>query len=315
MPTLSARVFRFVLRHTVGRRFRHDVLSVAELRRLDAALIRAQRPPRGTTVAPETIGTLPAEWVHGPGAEGDAAVLYLHGGAFVAGSPATHRELAARVSRAAGAPVLSVDYRLAPEHPFPAAVQDAERAFRWLLDHGHAPERLIVGGDSSGGGLALQTLLTLRDGGVPLPAAAFFMSPVTDWVDLSSDSFAARATWDPLVTPAQCRYTASLYAGSPAADSPLLRPTQMDLSGLPPLWIHVGEDEILLGDAERLASRAAEAGVEVTFKVWPGMWHGFQAAARYVPEARQSLEELARFLRERLSEARGASGVGQEPAE
>lgn len=303
MPTLSARVFRFVLRHTVGRRLRRNVLAVPELRKLDAALIRAQRPPRGTTVVPETIDSLTAEWVHGPGAGGDAAVLYFHGGAFVAGSPATHRELAARVSMAAGAPVLALDYRLAPEHPFPAAVNDAARAYRWLLDEGHPPGRLMVGGDSSGGGLALQTLLSLRDEGVPVPAAAFFMSPVTDWVDLSGESYATRAAADPLVTPAQCRYTASLYAGGTTADSLLLRPTEMDLSGLPPLWVQAGEDEVLLSDAERLAARAAGAGVEVSFTAWPGMWHVFQAAARYVPEARRSLEELGGFLREKLAAA------------
>ena len=150
MPSLSAHTFRFVLRHTVGRRFRNHVLSVAELRKLDAALIRAQRPPSGTTVVPETVGSLPAEWVRAPGAEGDAAVLYFHGGAFVAGSPATHRELGARVSAAAGAPVLALDYRLAPEHPYPAAVNDAVSAYRWLLDQEHTPDRLIIGGDSSG---------------------------------------------------------------------------------------------------------------------------------------------------------------------
>lgn len=315
MPTLRGRVFGSVLRHAVGRRFRRDVVSVAELRKLDAVLIRAQRPPRGTTVAPERIDAVPAEWVRGPEGEGDAAVLYLHGGACVAGSPATHRELAARISRAAGAPVLALDYRLAPEHPYPAAVNDAVSAYRWLLDQGHTPDRLIVGGDSSGGGLALQTLLSLLDGGAPMPAAAFFMSPVTDWGDLRGESYATRAASDPLVTPAQCRYTASLYAGSHAADTPLLRPAEMDLAGLPPMWIHVGEDEVLLSDADRLATRAAEAGVEVSFRVWPGMWHVFQTGARYVPEARQSLGELSVFLRSKLADARRRRTRSQEPAD
>lgn len=300
MPTVRARCFRFLLKHSLGRRLRSHVLSVPELRKLDDLVIRTQRPPRGTTVVPARVGALPGEWVHGPGAEPDGTILYFHGGAFVQGSPATHRELAARISHAVGVAVLSIDYRLAPEHPFPAAVDDATSAYRWLLERGHAPARLMVGGDSSGGGLALQALLSLRGEGVPLPAAAFFMSPVTDWVALDGESFTTRAGLDPIVNPAQCRSTASLYAGGSASDSPLLRPVEMDLTGLPPLWIHVGDYEVLLSDAERLASRAAEAGVEVVFKIWPGMWHVFQTAARYVPEARESLDDLALFLRGRL---------------
>jgi monoterpene epsilon-lactone hydrolase len=300
MPIWRARLFRLVLKHSIGRRLRNGVLSVAELRKLDDVMIRSQRLPEGTAVAPVTLGTLPAEWVHGLGVPQDVTVLYFHGGAFVAGSPATHRELAARISRAASVPVLSPGYRLAPEHPFPAAVDDAKVACQWLLERGHRPGKLILGGDSSGGGLALQALLVLREEGLPLPRAAFFMSPVTDWVVLGGESFTTRAAVDPMVSPAQCRSTPSIYAGSEAADSPLLRPAEMDLTGLPPLWIHVGDHDVLLSDAQRLADRAAEAGVEVSFKVWPGMWHVFQTAARFGPEARQSIEELALFLRRML---------------
>ena len=263
-------------------------------------MVRSQRPPRGTRVSPVTVSDLPAEWVRGPGAEADPAILYLHGGGFIMGSPATHRELAARVSSAGQARVLSLGYRLLPEFPFPAALDDAKTAYRWLLAQGYASDQLIIGGDSSGAGLALQTLISLRDDGVPLPCAGFFMSPVTDWVEPGGESFATRAALDPLVNPDQCRHTSPLYAGSHAADSPLLRPTEVDLTGLPPLWIQVGDHEVLLSDAERLADRAAKAGVEVSFKVWPGMWHVFQSAARYVPESRQSIEELGRFLRGRL---------------
>jgi acetyl esterase/lipase len=300
MPTYRARLIRLLLKYSIGRRFRRAGVSIAELRKLDDMIARSQRPPRGTRISPVTVSDLPAEWVHGPGAEPDAAILYLHGGAFVMGSPATHRELAARVSSAGRANVLSLDYRLAPEFPFPAAVDDAKTAYQWLLGEGYAPGRLIIGGDSSGAGLALQTLLSLRDEGAPLPCAGFFMSPVTDWVALSGESYATRAALDPLVSLAQCRHTSSLYAGSHAQDSPLLRPVEMDLAGLPPLWIHVGDHEVLLSDAERLAERAARAGVEVSFKIWPGMWHVFQTAARYVPESRQSIGELALFLRKRL---------------
>jgi len=299
VPTFRARVVRFALRHSIGRRLRSGVVSVAELRKLDDLMIRSQRLPRGTTVAPLAVGTLPAESVRGPGAREDVTVLYFHGGAFVAGSPATHRELAARISGAVGGSVLLPQYRLAPEHPFPAAVDDGTAAYRWLLERGSSPGSLFMGGDSSGGGLVLQTLLVLRDEGLPLPRAAFFLSPVTDWCQLDGESYTTHASLDPMVSPAQCRHTASLYAGSQAADSPLLRPAEMDLTGLPPMWIHVGDHEVLLSDAQRLADRASDAGVDVHFRVWPGMWHVFQAAARFVPEARESLEDLASFLRGR----------------
>jgi acetyl esterase/lipase len=267
---------------------------------MERLMARSQRPPRGTTVSPVEVDGIPAEWVLAPGAGSDSAVLYLHGGAFVMGSPATHRELAARVSAAAGAGALSLDFRLAPEFPFPAAVEDAKTAYRWLLDRGYPPGRLGVGGDSSGAGLALQALIALRDDGVPMPAAAFLMSPVTDWVALDGESYESKARVDPLLSRAQCRHTADLYAGGHVDDAPLLRPGEMDLAGLPPLWIQVGECEVLLSDGERLAAKAAADGVEVDFERWPGMWHVFQAAARYVPEARESLEELATFLRDRL---------------
>lgn len=306
MPSHRARLIRLLLRHSIGRKFRRAGLSVVEMRQLNDFLVRSQRPPRGTRVSPVTVNGVPAEWVHGPGAEPDATILYLHGGAFVMGSPATHRELAARISSAARAGVLSLDYRLAPEFPFPAALDDARTAYRWLLGEGLRPRRLIIGGDSSGGGLALQTLLSLRDEEAPLPCAAFFVSPVTDWVELDGESYTTRAALDPMVSLAQCRHTASMYVGSHAWNSPLLRPAEMDLGGLPPLWIHVGDHEVLLSDSQRLADRAARAGVEVSFKIWPGMWHVFQAFVNRVPESREAIRRIGDFIRRQLR-SRGAS--------
>ena len=301
MPSFRARLVRLLIRHSVGRRFRRAGTSVPELRELGAFLARGQHPPAGTRVSPVAVRDRAAEWVEAPGSRTAAAILYLHGGAFVMGSPATHRELAARISAAGAARVLALDYRLAPEFPYPAALEDAKSAYHWLREQGYAPAALAIGGDSSGAGLALQALLALRDEGVPLPCAGFFMSPVTDWIEFGGESFRTRAALDPLVTPSQTRHTASLYVGDRARDDPLLRPTQSSLAGLPPLWIHVGEHEVLLSDAQRLAARAAEDGVDVEVKVWPGMWHVFQATARYVPEARRSLEELSAFLQKRLS--------------
>ena len=309
MVSYRARLFRLLVRHSIGRMFRRAGTSIAELRRLEGLLARSQRPPRGTRVSPATVGNLAAEWVDGPGARAEAAILYLHGGAFVMGSPATHRELAARISVAGAARVLSVDYRLAPEFPFPAALDDAKAAYHWLRGQGYASSAVVIGGDSSGAGLAIQTLLALRNEGAPMPCAGFFMSPVTEWLDFSGESFETRAALDPLVAPAQTRHTSALYAGDRSGDASLLSPTKTSLAGLPPLWIQVGDHEILLSDAQKLAERAARDGVDVEFKIWPGMWHVFQSTARYVPEARRSLEELSAFLGKWLRVAGGARGT------
>jgi len=300
MMTYRARLTRLLIKHVVGRKFSRAGRSVTELRKLEEFLIRNQRLPRGTEVSSVSVNGLPGEWIQGPGVHTDAVILFLHGGGFVMGSPAAHRELASRVSTAGGARVLTIGYRLAPEHPFPAAMDDTKSAYRWLLDQGHDHSRIIMGGESSGGGLGLQALLSLRDEEIPLPSASFFISPVADWIGLDGESYSTRATSDPLLSLAQCQFTSPLYVGDHARENPLLRPLEMDLAGLPPMWIQVGDHEVVLSDSERLAQRAAAAGVEVDFRVWPGMWHVFQAAARVVPEARDSIEELGRFLRKNL---------------
>jgi monoterpene epsilon-lactone hydrolase len=300
MPSFRARWTRFLLKHYLGRKYRKAGRDVAALRALDEAIVRVQRPPKGTRVSAVDLNGLSGDWIQGPGADSDAAILTLHGGAFVTGSPAAHRETAARVSLSAGVRVFSLAYRLAPEHPFPAAVDDTLSAFRWLLDQGIPPSNLVMGGESSGGGLALQALLRMKEEGIPLPAAAYFISPVTDWIALDGDSYSTRAGLDPLITHAQCRFTASLYVGDNPRETPLLRPAEMDLTGLPPMWIQVGDHEALLSDAERLARRAGECGVEVDYKVWPGLWHIFQGAARFVPEGQASIDELGQFIRKNL---------------
>ena len=296
MTSVRARCVRFLLRHTMGRMYRRAGQSVSALRKLDDVLVRSEALPKGTRVSRGSLNGRYAEWIQARDARTDAVILQLHGGAFVTGSPATHRELAARISAATGVRVFSPEYRLAPEHPFPAALHDVLEVYRWLVDEVGSASRVIIGGESSGGGLALQALLAMKEEGQPLPAAAFFMSPVTDWVDFDGESYATRATVDPLLSLGQCRFTASLYVGENSKSTPLLRPLTMDLAGLPPMWIQAGDHELLLSDAERLARRAADAGVEVDFKVWPGMWHVFQAAARLVPEGRNSLADLGRFV-------------------
>jgi len=227
-------------------------------------------------------------------------VIYLHGGGFIMGSPKTHREMAARLARASRTKMLVVDYRLAPERPFPAAMQDVAATFEWLLDKGYSAGHVIIGGDSAGGGLALRTLLHLRDEALPLPAAAFFLFPPLEWVRFDGESYATKASVDPLLTKEMCVLNGERYVGNNPPETPLLYPIGMDLSRLPPMCIHVGEREILLSDSLRLAERARAAGVEVELKVWPGMWHVFQSNARFVPESRQSIDEIGHFIQDSL---------------
>jgi acetyl esterase/lipase len=297
MTSLRGRVLRWFVGKVVGPRLKTAGTSVEELRRLAEGVARVQRLPPGVDVRPVQADGASGEWVCGPDARSDSAILYVHGGAFVCGSPEMSREVAARISLAAGVPVFSASYRLAPEHPFPAALQDVIAACRWLSEEGR---RIVIGGESSGGGLALQALLTLRDAGAPLPAAAFFLSPATEWVRFDGESYTDRAALDPLISPEMCRYTAGLYVADSDPATPLLTPTAMDLSGLPPLLIHVGDHEVMRSDSVRLAERARECSVPVDLTVWPGMWHVFQGAARFVPEARASIREVGSFVARHL---------------
>jgi epsilon-lactone hydrolase len=243
-------------------------------------------------------GGVVADWVSAPGADVSKAVLYLHGGGYVIGSAVTHRELASRVSRTSGARVLVVDYRLAPEHPFPAAVDDAVAAYRWMLGQGIAPSAVAIAGDSAGGGLAVATLLALRDAGDPLPATAVCISP---WVDLemAGDSMTSRAELDPMVQKPGLTDMAAAYLGGADPKSPLASPLHADLSGLPPLLVMVGTSETLMDDAARLTEKARAAGVEVTYEPWEDMIHVWPMFA-IMPEAVQATDRIGEFLKQHL---------------
>ena len=251
-------------------------------------------------VEPTSAGGVPAEWVEAPDAASDRVLLYLHGGGYTSGSPATHRDLAGRLSRAAGVRVLNVDYRLAPEHPHPAAVEDATAAYRWLLDRGLDPAGTAVAGDSAGGGLTLATLVALRDEGAPLPAAAVGISP---WVDLEGvgASMDTKADADPMVQREGLLEMARAYLGPHPPRTPLAAPLHADLRGLPPLLLHVGTAETLLDDAVRFAERAREAGVDVTLETWDDMIHVWHIFAPMLPEGQQAIERVGEFLRKHLA--------------
>jgi epsilon-lactone hydrolase len=255
--------------------------------------------PDGTTIEVVDAGGVPAEWVSVDGARGDGVLLYLHGGGYCIGSINTHRALAARLAAACRVRALNVDYRLAPEHPHPAAVEDAVAAYRWVLDGGVPPGQVVVGGDSAGGGLVVATLLALRDGGDPLPAGAFCLSP---WVDLecAGETMETKADVDPMVGREGLAEMAAAYAGEHDLRSPLVSPLHADLAGLPPLLIQVGTAETLLDDAVRLADRARTAGVDVRLEAWDDLIHVFQAFAPMVPEAVEAIDGIGAFVRERL---------------
>jgi acetyl esterase/lipase len=276
----------------------------APVERFRAMMSRSERvlkPPRDVVITPVTAGEVPGEWVEPPGASARSVILYLHGGGWTLGWTSVHRRLVALLCRAAGMRALAVDYRLAPEHPFPAALDDCVAAYRWLLENGAAPRDVAVAGDSAGGNLTLTTLLSLRDAGDPLPAAAVCLSPMTD---LEGTGASFRTNDDVAVTAEFALAMARHYAGGRDLRLPLLSPHHGDLRGLPPLLVQVGGDEILLSDAERLADQARAAGVAVRLEVWPGMWHVWHVLSPFLPESRQAVEAAGAFLREHLGPAR-----------
>ena len=255
----------------------------------------AERVAKDVTCEPVTAGGVPAEWIVAPGAAQDRVILYLHGGGYVMGSINTHRAMIARLSRAAQAKALALDYRLAPEHPFPAAVEDATAAYRWLLAQGYKPGKIVISGDSAGGGLTLATLLALRDAKTPLPAAA---APISAWSDMEGTgaSVKTRAAIDPMVTNNTLLEMAKAYVGKGDPKNPIASPLHGDYRGLPPMLMQVGDAEILLDDSTRVAEKAKAAGVKVDLEVWPEMVHVWHIFAKLLPEAQQAIDRIGRYV-------------------
>jgi acetyl esterase/lipase len=262
-------------------------------------------PPFRTRVRPGELGGVPGEWVTGREASAET-LIYLHGGAYAVCSPATHRQVTGAFARR-GFRVFAPDYRLAPEHPYPAALDDVVAAYRALLEAGCAPSSVTVAGESAGGGLALALLVRLRDAGLPLPAAAALFSP---WADLSlaGESLRANEALDAMFHGRHAAWVASLYLGGADPRDPHVSPVYANLTGLPPLLIHVGETELLLDDARRIAARAQADGLTVSFSVWRDVVHGWQLFPAVLPEARRSIDEAAAFMR------RDAGAGGARPA-
>jgi len=284
------------------------VSTIDEMRAAMASLAGAfAEMPYPAEVKQEAVdaGGVAAYWFVPPSPAADRAILYLHGGGYVMGSVATHRSLIARLAQATGIRCLALDYRLAPEHPFPAAIDDVRAAWRWLRGRGLTPAQIAIAGDSAGGGLTLGSLVALRDAGEPLPAAAVVLSPLAD-LELTGSS-AHSGIDDPMVTVEVTRVMADAYlrgrgeAGARPVDirDPRVSPIHADYKGFPPLLIEVGTREILLDDALRVAERARKAGIEVEIEIGEGLTHVWQLHP-HLPEAATSVERIAGFLRAHL---------------
>jgi epsilon-lactone hydrolase len=267
----------------------------------DAAMLTSVKLPQGTTVEKAETGELDGLWVSAANVPeaNPKTVIYYHGGGFFCGSAETHKGMAAAISEASGARVLVIDYRLYPEHKYPAAHEDALAAYRAVLSSGVPARDIALGGDSAGAMLALDTALAARDAGLDLPGAVFLLSPWLDIEGLDMESYRSRAALDPMVDAEETVSEAEAYFGS-AEIRRKIATLRKEMKGLPPLLIQVGDQEILLSDAQRLAEKATAAGVDVTLEVWPELWHVFQALTAILPEAVEAMGHVGSFLKEKL---------------
>lgn len=292
MPSLQSHFWRFILK-----RLKNRHLPLAEMRDKLEKNARRYRLPKDVTCQPGQPGMPTADWLIPDDRRSERVILYLHGGGYVMGSRNTYRFFAAHLARACGMRVRLLDYRLAPEHPFPVALDDTLAAFHDVCGQGIAPEQIVLVGDSAGGGLALAAAVALRDAGQPGPGQIVCLSPFTD-LAMTGASIDSKAAIDPWVTKTSL-HLADMYRGELPPTHPLLSPLYADLAGLPPVLVQVGSDEILLDDATRVAARIEAAGGSARLSVWPRMWHVFPLFAPYLPEANRALKEIAEFLHQR----------------
>lgn len=307
MPSLRARFFHTLLRnrHLFQFRLRPETVDWSRYeailrfrRQAEEGSRRFGRVPKGIEVVPVSVEGIPAEWIHPAGGPGAKTLLYFHGGGYVSGSCSDHRAVVAKFVRESGVRALLFEYRLAPENVFPAAVDDAVAAYRWLLEQGVARGDVVFAGESAGGGLALATLVALKDQADPLPAGAVALSPWTD-LKCTGDSYGTNAkrclsphgTWTAF---------ARHYAGDTDPGHPWISPLYADLEGLPPLLLYAGGDEILRDDSIRFAEKARRAGVDVTLHVGAALFHCYPVMAPLFPEATRAMEEIGWFIRTRL---------------
>jgi monoterpene epsilon-lactone hydrolase len=283
------------LMQTLRERGLPDGLSLDE-RRARMEDIGTRFPaPQSASINPVKIAERPAEWVCDPDTDDGRVMLYVHGGGYVQGSLASHRNLVFEIARSMKGKVLNLDYRLAPEHPFPAAVEDTVNAWAELLEIGIDPKKASFGGDSAGGGLVIAALVSARDKGLPMPSCACCISPWTDLVG-SGRTMDTKALEDPMVNRAALKFFSDFYADKEDKSHPLISPLFANLAGLPPLLIQVGTAETLLDDSRRLATRARYAGVDVSYAEWEGMPHIWHIFAPLLEQSRKAIIELGEFV-------------------
>jgi acetyl esterase/lipase len=300
----------FVLRAYLRSQFKHKSADVTlEQARANLELLagKSALPTRIRTTTSEIAGVR-CDSIEGRTTDPRRVLLYLHGGGYCMGSPNSHRDLTWRLTEASGARVVVPDYALAPEHPFPAALDQAMAVYKALLDDGIPPEHLAIGGDSAGGGLTFATLVAARDKGLPMPAAAVTLSP---WTDLAGTgrSMVTNAKADAMIRADQIGRIVPLYTRERAATDPLVSPLYADLQGLPPTLIQVGSTEVLLDDSTRIAEKLEEADVPVTLDVWRNMPHVWQLFASRLPEGREAIVKIGAFLRDHLGRAAEAQAA------
>jgi monoterpene epsilon-lactone hydrolase len=292
--SLRAEIARLGLRYFVKKSSRHETIDQARAK-FQSIETLIPYPPHGTRTQRVDAYGAHADLITTPASQQGRHVLYLHGGAYRVGSPTTYRHFTWRIATAAGAHLLALDYRLAPEHPFPAALDDAVSAYLWLLANGGQAKKLAVMGDSAGGGLALALLLKLRDGGTPLPAAAVALSPWTD-LALTGPSLRLNADADPMLNADDLPQFASEYLAGADPKNPYVSPLYGDPAGLPPTLFHVGSDEILRDDSVRMAEKMIDAKCAVALEIWPRMPHVWHLLAPVIPEAMAAIRKIGAFI-------------------
>jgi epsilon-lactone hydrolase len=298
LMSLRSETVRLGLRWLIKRRNLRE-LTIGQHRQFASTAERLVRnPPPDTQTRRIDAGGVRADLIATPASEEHRHVLFLHGGAFIIGSPRLYRHVTWRIASAARARVLTVDYRLAPEHPFPAALEDAFTAYHWLLSGGADPRRIAVIGDSAGGGLVFSLMLRLRDHGCPLPAAAVALSPWTD-LALTGPSLKLNAVADPMLSPGDPPLFVDDYLAGADPRTPYVSPLYGDPAGLPPTMIQVGSDEVLRDDSVRMADRMRAAGCQVELEIWPRMPHVWHVFVPLFPEARRAIERIGAFVRSR----------------
>ncbi len=289
--SLRARLWRIVLKLA----FKGQNLSIEQNRARGAQMGGMTRIPKDVDVERFSIDGIPAAWVRPETGSRQRVVLHFHGGGYVTGGIDSHLMMAIPMAQTLKTNVLLPEYRLSPEHPHPAALEDALKTYRWLLAEGYSAENIVISGDSAGGGLSLATVLSLRDNGDPLPGAVVCISP---WADLThhGQSHSSRAESDVILKTSTLKEWALCYTDASNLSNPLVSPVFGDFRGFPRLLIQVGSDEILLDDSVMVAEKARAAGVDITLRIWKGLWHVWPALGDMIPETRLAFNEIKTFL-------------------